>query len=168
MIDAAGRGKARVERGDGGVVPGGDLPEEDGREDRAGQVQPGTRREVQVVGHAFGAQGVGYLGDRAAFGGCQFAGVHGHVGGAEVGLLGADRGDARAAAHGGIGHGDRRVQLVVPGEGQGEERGDVRRAGPVRVPGPPLGPMPAVVLAVLVVVLLLHAPVGFQNSATRS
>ena len=38
-------------------------------EDRAGQVQPGARREVQVVGDAFGAQGVGHLGDRAAFGG---------------------------------------------------------------------------------------------------
>ena len=38
-------------------------------EDRAGQVQPGARREVQVVGHAFGAQRVGHLGDGAAFGG---------------------------------------------------------------------------------------------------
>ena len=46
-----------------------DLAEEDGGEDRAGQVQPGARREVQVVGHAFGAQGVGHLGDRAPLGG---------------------------------------------------------------------------------------------------
>ena len=38
-------------------------------EDRAGQVQPGARREVQVVGHAFGAQRVGHLGDGASFGG---------------------------------------------------------------------------------------------------
>ena len=44
----------------------GDLPEEDCREDRAGQVQPGARREVQVVGDAFGAQGVGHLGDGAS------------------------------------------------------------------------------------------------------
>ena len=62
----------------------------------------------------------------ASFGGCELAGVHGYVGGAEVDLLGADRGDARAAAHGGIGHGDRGVLLVV----SGEERGDVRRTRP--------------------------------------
>ena len=39
------------------------------REDRAGQVQPGARGEVQVVGHAFGAQRVGHLRDRASLGG---------------------------------------------------------------------------------------------------
>ena len=71
-------------------------------DDRAGQVQPGTGREVQVVGDAFAAQVDGHLGDGAAFGGGQFAGVHGHVGGAEVDLPGADRGDPRAAAHDGV------------------------------------------------------------------
>ncbi len=83
----------------------------------------------------------------ASFGGCELAGVHGYVGGAEVDLLGADRGDARAAAHGGIGHGDRGVLLVV----SGQERGGVRRTRPVRVPGPPPGPPLAAVLVVVVV-----------------
>ena len=39
-------------------------------EHRAGQVQPGARREVEVVGDAFGGQRVGHLGDGASFGGC--------------------------------------------------------------------------------------------------
>jgi hypothetical protein len=68
-IDAAGRVMPGVEGGDGRVVPVGDLAEVDGREDRAGEVQPGAGREAEVVGDAFGAQGVGYLGDGASLGG---------------------------------------------------------------------------------------------------
>jgi hypothetical protein len=66
-----GEAEARVEGGDGRVVPAGDLPEVDGREDGAGQAQPGACGEVQVVGNALSADGVGYLGDGASFGGCQ-------------------------------------------------------------------------------------------------
>jgi len=39
-------GDAQVEGGEGRVIPAGDLPEEDGREDWAGQVQPGAGGEV--------------------------------------------------------------------------------------------------------------------------
>jgi conjugative relaxase-like TrwC/TraI family protein len=123
-------GQARVKRGDGGVVPVGDLPEVDLGEHRAGQVQPGACREGQVVGDAFAAQVDRDLGDRSAFGGGQFTGIHGHVGGAEVDLLRADRGDARAAADHGIGDGHAWVQLLVSGEGCGEERRVERRPGP--------------------------------------
>jgi hypothetical protein len=54
-------GQARVEGGEGRVVPAGDLAEVDGGEDRAGQVQPGPGREGQGVGDAFAAQRDGYL-----------------------------------------------------------------------------------------------------------
>ncbi len=80
----AGQGDARVEGGDRRVVPAGDLPEEDGREDPAGQAEPGARGKADVVGDALGGQGVGHLGDRAALGGGQLAGVHGHVGGPKL------------------------------------------------------------------------------------
>ena len=46
---------------------------------------------------------------------------------------------------------------MIFAEGQGEERGDVRRAAPVRVPGPPLGMTVAAVL-VAGVVVLVQAP----------
>ena len=43
-----------------------DLAEVDGREYRAGQAQPRTGREGQVVGDAFAAQVDGHLGDGSA------------------------------------------------------------------------------------------------------
>jgi hypothetical protein len=129
-IDPCGRkGHARVERGDGRVVPQGDLPEEDRREHRAGQVQPGTCWEGQVVDHAFAAQGDGHLRDRPALGGGLLAGGHRHVGGAEIDLSGAERGDARAAAHSGVADTHAGMLLLVPGEGHGEERRVERRPG---------------------------------------
>jgi hypothetical protein len=69
-----------------------------GCEHRAGQVQPGTGWEGQVVDHAFAAQGDGHLRDRAGFGAALLAGGHRHVGGTEIDQYGAEGGDARAAA----------------------------------------------------------------------
>src|ERR1019366_4236744 len=66
----------------------------------------------------------------ASSGGCQLAGAHGDVGGTEVDLPGADRGDGRAAAHRGIVHAGRTGRLMGFGEGEGEEGGDVRRPRP--------------------------------------
>ena len=63
-------------------------------------------------------------------GGGLLGGGHGHVGGAEVDLPGAERGDARAAAHRGVADGHGGVLLVVVGEGRGEERRVERRPGP--------------------------------------
>jgi hypothetical protein len=81
--------------------------------------------------YAFAAEGVGHLRDGSAYGGGGLlAGGHRHVGGAEIDLPGAERGDARAAAHGGVSNGHARVLLLVPGEGHGEERRIERRAGP--------------------------------------
>src|SRR5271166_5189721 len=123
-------GGAGVEGGDGRVVPAGDLPEEDGCEHRARQVQPGACREAEVAGRPFAAQGDGHLPHRASAGGCLLAGGHGDVGGAEVDLPGAERGDARAAAYRGVADGHTRVLLLVPGEGGGEERRVECGAGP--------------------------------------
>ena len=130
-LDRRGRqGDAGVEGGDGRVVPAGDLAEEDPGEHRAGQVQPGTGRQAQVVGDAVAAQVDGHLGDGSALGGGLLGRGHRHVGGAEVDLLRADRGDARAAAHHGVADGHAGVLLLVVGEGDGEERRVERRTGP--------------------------------------
>ena len=105
-----------------GIAPAGDLAEEDAGEHWAGQVQPGARREAQVVDHPFSAQVDGHLHDGTSLSGCLLAGGHGHVGGAEIGLLRAEGGDARAAAHRGVAHCHGRMLLVVFGERQIEER----------------------------------------------
>jgi hypothetical protein len=120
---------ARVEGGDGRVVPAGDLPEEDTGEHWAGQVQPGASREVQVVGHVFATQGDGHLRDAASPGGGLLGGGHGHVGGAEIDLPSAERGDARTAAHDGIADGHAWMLLMVFGEGHSEEWRVERRPG---------------------------------------
>ena len=115
-----------VEGRDGGVVPVGDLPEEDPRDYWAGELQPGQADEV--VGDRFGAEVDGDLDGGAAVGGCLLGGGHGHVGGAEVCLFRGEGGDARAAADGGVADRHARVLLLVSGEGQGEERRVERRA----------------------------------------
>jgi hypothetical protein len=79
-------------------MPAGDLSEEDPGDHRAGQVQPGARREGQVAGHSFSTQVDGYLHDLASLGGGLLGGGHGHVRGAEIGVFRGECGDARAAA----------------------------------------------------------------------
>jgi hypothetical protein len=123
-------GQAGVEGGDGRVVPAGDPAEEDRREDRAGQVQPGACRQGQVVDNALAAQRDGYLGDGTAGGGGLLLSGHRHVGGAEIDMSGAERGDARATAHRGVADGYTGMLLVIPAEGRSEERRVERRPGP--------------------------------------
>ena len=116
----AGQDDLGVEGRDGGVVPVGDLPEEDPRDYRAGELQPG-----QAEGgcrRRFGTEVDGDLHGGAAVGGCLLGGGHGHIGGAEVGLLAAERRDARAAADRGVGDRHARVLLLVCGERLVEER----------------------------------------------
>ena len=94
-----GQGGARVEGGEGGVVPLGDLAEEDLREDRAGQPQRPVpwircRRPRRRRGRP-GPEG------RAAGAG-QVGGAGGDVGGPEVDLPGGEPGNAGAAALRGV------------------------------------------------------------------
>jgi hypothetical protein len=65
-----------VERRDGRVVPVGDLPEEDPRDDGAGELQPACGRPHEVVGDGFGAEVDGDLDGGASMGGCLLGGGH--------------------------------------------------------------------------------------------
>ncbi len=92
--------------------------------------QPGARGKAEVVGNPLAAHGDGHLRDGSALGSGLLAGGHRHVGGAEVDPAGADRGDARAAAHRGVADTHAGMLLLIPGERHGEERRVERRTGP--------------------------------------
>ena len=126
--------RSRVESCDRRVIPAGDLPEEDSGEHRAGQVQPGARREVQVIGHAFASQGDRHLRDAASPGCGLLGGGHGHIGGAEVGLPGGEGGGtASATAHDGITDAYPRMQLVVFAKAAAKKGATNVEPAPVRV-----------------------------------
>ena len=99
-------------------------------------------------------------------------GGHGHVGGAEVDLPGAERGDARAAAHGRVADGHRRILLTVFREGEVEERRANVDPDPVRVT---VGPTAATeawadggLFVLVVLVVLVHAPRAMRASAAAA
>ncbi len=125
-----GEGDARVELGDGRVVPLGDRPEEDAGDRRPVQLQAGLHTR-QVVGERDPAQRVGHLEDPTV-GGRHLGDVrraHGDVGGAEVDGAALEGRDAGATTDGLVVHGDGRVERRVGVEGLGEHRLDEGRPG---------------------------------------
>jgi hypothetical protein len=96
-------------------------------------------------------------------------GGHGYVGGAEVDLPGAERGAARAAAHGGIADRHSRVLQLVCGEGHGEERRVERRPGSGKGRRVAAGATLAAATAeVLVVAVLLQAATARREVAAAA
>jgi hypothetical protein len=115
-------------------------------------------REGQVVGDAFAAQGDGHLGDRAALGGSLLGRGHRHVGGAEVDLPGAERGDARAAAPGGVADAHARYCCWYRGKAAAKNGASNVDPAPDRVGLWPPGLVAATAdTGVLVVVVLVQA-----------